>query len=536
MSTESFDYGSLDYSKPIDRNVFGLHKPTYDKKLDFVDKVRLLTNPHPDYLKRIWTDVTLFSYYFFELNCKSLKLYQYQDLILNDPHRFKIFRAARQIGKSMALDIKASHNLCIDHGKGHNECIISKSLSQAKFQMRRIKHLLGTARFSWHESKGEVDNSSELTVDIYDERDTTYKQEGRKQRIKYSNLLVVVPCTGGALGYDFDEVNLDEIEYWADIDIRDFINNVIEPTTYATGGRITTYSNPNGNENYIAELENLTLPDGTKKWHTYVFNVYDCPGRSDEDIEFMKAGKNRQEIESQLLAIRTLSDKYYFSADEIDSSFSEKLNREKEWVADGKETYWFLDVGAKHDQSVLTGCYVENDDKSDDNNRFMHVNVFHVTVYPIGYPLSRVVGSHDESQATDGWHYVKSVREVLEEHRLVANVNPTFGCDVTGNSGISPLFKSVNIQPVDIVFSGPKKWAMYQRMKYLLEKKLLHIIRCNEYDYQMKRMVVKKRGTSNYHSISHELETDRDDVADSIAGLIHIADNPVLINPSITKL
>lgn len=528
-----FGYNGLDFNCPIDRDVFNVHSFYYNNKRRFVDNLRNSKNPNPRYLKMVYEDVTMFSYYLFQLNGSPLLLYPYQDIILNDPHRFKIFRAARQIGKSLSLDVKAAYNLCRDHGFGHNECIISKSLGQAKFQMRRIKHLLGTARFNWHESKGDVDNSSELTVNFYDETDTTYEQEGRPQRIKYSNLLVVVPCTGGALGYDFHDVNLDEIEYWDDIDIRDFINNVIEPTTYATGGSITTYSNPNGNENYIAELESLKLPDGSNKWHTYVFNAYDCPGRSEDDVELMKAGKNRQEIESQLLAIRNLSDKYYFSADEVESSQCDKLTREKDWIADGKETCWFLDVGAKKDQSILTGCYVEPDEK---DNRFMHINIFHITKYPSGYPLSRVVGSFDDCQSTDGWHYIKSVREVLEEHQLVNGVNPVFGCDVTGNSGISPLFKSVGIVPVDTVFSGPKKWAMYQRAKYFLEKKLLHVINDRDYDYQMKRMVVKKRGSSSYHSISHEHEDEHDDIPDSVVGCIMLADNPILVEPSIIKI
>ena len=70
---------------------------------------------------RLLQDKTLRIYRNFKINGKPAKLYPYQDMILNDPHRFKIFRAANQIGKSELLDVQAADNLIIDHGFGHNE-------------------------------------------------------------------------------------------------------------------------------------------------------------------------------------------------------------------------------------------------------------------------------------------------------------------------------------------------------------------------------------------------------------------------------
>jgi hypothetical protein len=528
MKPKKIDYNDFITREHIDWDI-------YNAKFKFVDKVNSLSKPHPKYLKQILKDPTMFSYMFLKLNNKPLRLHAYQDMILNDKHQFKIFRAARQIGKSLCLDIKSAHNLCIDHGHDHNECIISGSLNQATFQMRRVKQMLNSANFNWHESKGDVDNATQLSVNIMDEKDTRFIEENRPQKIKYTNLLVIAPCSSGALGYDFHEVNLDEFEYWKDVDTQDFFNNVIEPTTYTTNGNISTFSNPNGSESYVAELEQLKLPCGNKKFHTYVFSFMDYPDRTEQELEIRKTGKTRQQIESQLLAIRSISDKYYFSQDEIECSYSDKLNREKDWVAKGKPTYWFLDVGAKHDQSVLVGGMprLDTDKKDSQNNPLTHIDIFCIHVYPAGYPLSRVVGSFDESHSTDGWHQEKSVNEHLKECQIIKNVNPTLGVDVTGNSGISPLFKSVGLTPVDIIFSGPKKWSMYQRMKYFLEQKLLHVIKNKEYDYQMKRIVVTKLKTSTYNRVGHENDDDHDDVPDSIAGLIYLADNPVLVTPSV---
>ena len=78
---------------------------------------------------------------------------------------------------------------------------------------------------------------------------------------------------------------MDEFEYWTNIDLQHFYNQIAEPRTYATKGRIFIMSNPNGQENYGSELENMRLPNGTKKFHTYIFNFLDRPGNTQEDLE-----------------------------------------------------------------------------------------------------------------------------------------------------------------------------------------------------------------------------------------------------------
>lgn len=510
----------IDYTKNIDRSCIDWDK--YNSKFETCDKIfNSETDVSAEMMQQLLNDPTTFAYLNLRLDGKPLKFYPYQDLIINDAHRFKFFRASNQIGKSLLLDAKAAMNLIIDHGKGHNEAIVSKSLPQSTYQMRRVKSLLHSlAHFDWKSEKGETDSLTVLSYNIKDD----------KGKIKYTNYLVCAPCTEGLLGYDLHDLNLDEFEFW-DVNLEYFYNQIAEPRTYHTKGNITLFSNPNGADSYGAELENLYLPDGTRKFHVYVFNFLDKPGNTEYDLEIAKLGKTRSQIESTLLAVRTISDKYFFTSDEIESSYDKKLEREKEWIADDKETYWFLDVGAKKDQSVLTGCYTE---KNDDG--FLHIYVFCVHVYPAGYPLSRVVGSHDLQQTTDGWHYEKSVREYLEDYSLVNGILPVFGCDVTGNQGMIPLFNSVNIYPEDIVFSGAKKWAMFQRLKYYLEKKLLHIIKNDKYDYQMRRIIVTKLGGYRYNRVGHENENDFDDVPDSLAGLIYLCDNPDNITPGFTSL
>jgi len=510
-----YDYDKIVWRKHFTRDQ--IDSVGYNSKFKLCDSY--LANPESNayLLKELLNDKTCFGYLMLKLNGAPLSLRDYQDAIINDSHRFIYFRAANQIGKSLLLDVKACINLLIDHGHGHHEAIVSKSLPQSTFQMMRVKSLLNAMpHISWDDIKGGSDSKSILSVNILD----------RKGKIKYTNLLICAPCTEGLLGYDLHELNLDEFEFW-DVDTNHFLNQIGEPRTYQTKGNITIFSNPNGGDNFGSELEKLRLPNGKLKYHTYVFNFNDNPDNSEEDLELAMTGKSRAQIESTLLAIRSLSDKYFFSGDEIKQSLDKELCDD---AAEGKQTFWFLDVGAKHDQSVLVGGFMEQDEYE---KGMFHVNIFRFHVYPVGYPISRVVGSFDESQATDGWHSEKSVKEYLEEFSIIDGVLPTFGVDVTGNSGISPLFHSTGIFPIDVTFSGPKKWAMYQRLKYFLEKKLLHRVESEEFDKEMGTIISTKLGTQRYRRVGHEHENDLDDVCDSVAGLIFLMDNPDYVPASI---
>ena len=513
---------SIDYNQPITRDNIDLD--SYNEKFIKVDA--WLASNKRDNIEygSFLLDPTTFAYLHQRVDNKPLKYYPYQDLIANDPHRFKFFRAANQIGKSLLLDSRAAKDLIWDHGYGHNRGLVSRSLPLSGHQMRRIKSLLRTMpEISWKDIKGESDSMSVISVDIKEDIVDDKGIATGKQRIKYTNYLICAPCTEGLLSYDFHELDLDEFEFW-DVDHQYFFNQIAKPRTYHTKGNITIFSNPNGANHYGAELEAQVLRNGNKKWHLYVFNYLDCPGNTEEDLESEKIGLNRAQVESTLMAIRSLSDRNYFTSDEIANSHDAKV-REIDMI--GKQSFWFLDVGAKKDQSVLCGGYTEPDEH---NELLKHIYIPIIVPYPVGYPLSRVVGSN--TAGDDGWHYVKSVKEHLAEYAIKDNEGkivslPPFGVDVTGNSGISPLFETVGIYPTDVTFSGPVKSGMYQRLKYFMEKGLIHRVKSKEFDYQFSHLEMRK-SARGYLLIHHENEDDLDDIPDSIAGLVHLADGPAI--------
>lgn len=504
----------IDFSKPITRDSIDME--AYHAKFKLADdylagKFKDKKEEELAILKKLLRDKTTFAYLNMKDNeGKRIKLYPWQDLVMQDEYDRVYIRGANQIGKDFWLNVDACIDLLKDHGHAHNEAIVSDSLKQASFQMRRIKQMLYSMKIRWKEDgKFDADNMSMITVPIYKDDNKT---------VKYRNMLLIAPASTGLLGYDLHKENLDEFEFWKDIDqgIEHFYNQIADPRTYHTKGKIRIISNPNGVDNYGNTLENLKNPDGTKRFHTYFFDFLDDPSHSQLDLEKAKLGKTRQQIESTLLAIRSISDRNYFTTEEIARSYDKNIN---ELSLVSKQVFMFLDVGAKRDQSCLTIGYVDYPDGEDG---LPHIYAPIIHCYPVGYPLSRVVGAYSSEQDTDGWHYEKSVADWYKEFTMTG-IYPTLGVDVTGNSGIVPLFNTVDIFPEDVTFSGPVKSGMYQRFKWYMEKGLLHRCKSEEFEYQAGHLIVKK-SSRGYLMCHHENEDDLDDTVDSLAGLIHLCD------------
>jgi hypothetical protein len=387
----------------------------------------------------------------------------------------------------------------------------------------------------WKPDVGTSDNMSviELEWKDYDRLDSN-----GNPKTKYVNRIICAPATEAALGYDLHKEFLDEFEFWEDAEYM--FDQVLEPRTYGTKGGITITTNPNGKETKGAELTEIVLPSGNKKFHVYNFNFLDRPGNTEEQLEIAKAGKTRRVIESTLLAIRTQGDKNYFTSDEIERSEWKEANPLIRMV--GKQPIFFLDVGSTNDQCCLVGGYIElkegfdHTKSADDESNWPYIELFLpiIHLYPSGYPISRVVGTYSDRQKNDGWHQEKTVKQYLDEWSK-DGIRPLFGCDVTGNSGLSPLFQSISIDPVDITFAGPNKSGYWVRFKYMMEMGLLHRIKHKDWVDQAKK-VVATSSTRGYILINSagvksggpkqasKNKKIPDDALDATAGIIALAD------------
>ena len=506
----------LDYSKVVDRTQADMI--VYEKKFNLWSQAIKYKCTTEWAVVKLLEDCTIYMHALFDVKHRW-----YQDMLASDDYRYKLFLGANQvIGKSYLLNSEAVYSLLKDYGYGFNQAIISKSLPQARYQMTRIRDMLRRGRVDWQEQVGSSDNIMILSVNHYYPNAGKWFNISRDDRYKYTNYLICAPNTEAALGYDLHKLSLDEFDWW-DVDQRYTFNKILEPRTYATKGQINIYSNPNGKDRYMWELWNQKLPDKSFKWHRYSFNYWDSPNASKKEYDMLVSGKTRNEVETTLLGIFTSSEGAYFSEDEITRSYDKTLT---EINMVGKQPFFFLDVGAKHDQSVLVGGYVEVDEE---NEKLVHLHIPIIHCYPVAYPLTRVAGVDVDD--SDGWHYEKSVQDYLKEWSQDGTI-PIFGVDATGNSGIIPLFQAINIYPEDVIFSGPVKSGMYQRFKYYMEKGLIHRIKSPEFEYQTSHLVMKK-SKRGYLMIHHENEEDLDDTADAVAGLVYLTDSPNIVEPSV---
>ena len=536
-------HGNQSYKKQKGTQNCRIDKTIVDKKLalwDHVKKNNLLTSPATNVRNqalRLLKDKTIFAYAYLKFDDKPLRLQYYQDAIISDNHDRILFCGSNQLGKSFTLNVDAATSFMKDHGKNWVGILVSGSLPQSQYQMDRIKQLLKGGRINYKvedttESKtGKKDNTTQISYTFYD----------KNQKPLYRNLLICCPHTSSALGYPADEVWIDEWDFWDNCDQEHFLYQIIIPRTFQTKGKIKIYSNPNGKEKMMYKLWNTVDGEGNPAWHRYQFNYWDSENASQEDFNKKITGMTKTRIESTLLAIFTRTEGSFFSTDEIQDMLDPELTQKGDQAGYGKETAWFLDVGSVHDQSVLIGGYIEPNPTEPD---IPLIKVFWIHKYPVGYPISRVVGIKLNSmQDEDGWEDYSdenpSVKQVLDEYSEVmgkTKYQPLFGFDATGSAGLKPLMQAADIEAADITFTGKLKWHMYQRYQYYVQQRFIkrtkerdeNTVRGCDFDYQASKLVVKKNTNTVYKQIHHENEDDLDDTQDAMAGFIHLIENPDL--------
>jgi len=479
------------------------------KEWDDIEKKKDISSPRAIELLR---DISIWSYALLRINGKKLKLYPYQDIITKSKNKRILVVGANQIGKSLLLDVMAAYHLC--NSLCENTVIVSKSLPQARFQVSRIRNILNNSLFaeSWRSETGDTESSALISLKVRD-------QQGKEIGL---NRVIVAPCTEGLLGYDVHRLYLDEFDYY-DIEQKHFFERIAQPRTYATKGQIMIFSNPNGIERYLYHLWTEKNLVGEQVWERYKFNYLSKPENTIKEYEDLRTSLDRVSFECTVAAIFSLGEKTFIEHEQLIESYDKKLNDNS--IAIGKNVFFFLDVGIKRDRSVLTGLFTETDEKTG----LTTFNIFIIKTYPSGYPLSLALGIKGVEEKRK-WHYEKSVIEHLEEYKL-EGYYPVIGVDVTNNQAIIPLLNTMGIKIVDTIFSGPKKWSMYQKIRYLFEKKLLK--RCYHEDFIKELSELQVEITSRGYGKVHAIKGGFDDIPDSIVGCVSIADP---LNNNITSL
>ena len=191
-----------------------------------------------------------------------LKLYYYQDELVNDRHRFVHCTAANQIGKTWAIMVKALHHAI--HTNSGSVMLISRSEDQAKSILDEMKWLMRRALIPFEPFEDEVSNRFEYHIKSPDGTGVTP--------------IRVFPPTPAILGFPATLIVKDETGFWekqTDMDPIEYYQQCVEPRTnttknwkhpFLTMGQIVSITNPNGKDGLAWWLYTQ------EKYHQYVFN------------------------------------------------------------------------------------------------------------------------------------------------------------------------------------------------------------------------------------------------------------------------
>jgi len=485
------------------------------KAWDKVLKEKWLESEDPAKQKKVYKmllDPTIYAYAFFrdpKDPKKRFKCYPYQDIILNDSHKRVFFAAANQIGKSIALCLKAITFALLYPGK--TVLMTSRTLPQSKDLLRQIKQFLQNSRLDYKYDIGESETKTEIYFrhfdeeEVYDkELDKTFTQMKELQQSR----IICTPVTEAALGYAVDLLLPDELPFYDNGDY--FFKQILQPRTYTTKGQIVVFGNPNGQQGIGWELWN------DDDFNRYKFNFLDCPTNTKEEFDRLCKNLTREQIDSTLLAIFTSPEGGFLTLTERKNMQEERASMLPSILT--KPIYIFFDWAKVKDRTVrVIGIPItkSEDDWADE------VYVYEMKEYPSQTPYTEMID-------VDLKNLIKTVGP-----EMVAMV----GWDNTGvGRGLEDFTKRVEqlgIMAMPVEFSVENKSRIYTLFKLLAENKRIKIPYVKECDKQLSMLRFEK-SPRGHLKIHHENEKDRDDFPDALAGLTSLIIQPE--NPPISAV
>lgn len=454
-------------------------------------------------------DPTIYSYAFFRNPwnpSKSFKLYPYQDMVINDPSDRVIFAAANQIGKSISLDVDAL--VFALNVPGTTTLMTSLTLPQSKDLLMQIKMFLQNSRLDYQYDIGDTETKTEIYFkhfDFVETFDVKLQKKFNEQKKLPQSRIICVPATGAALSYAVHLEMLDELAFYEDGEY--LYEQILQPRTYTTKGRIKTYSNPNGQQGIFWKLWN------DKRFSKYSFNFFDCPTNTQKEYDEISVSLTRERIDSTLLGVFTNPEGGFLTLQER-RAMQEDRSSMLPPVFPGP-IYIFYDWGKAYDRTVRAigvPVRVSDEDWAD------AVKIYELKEYPQGTPYTEIVDDLKDLIESVGMKMIGIV-----------------GWDNSGvGRGLEDFVKRVQqigIMANPVEFSLENKSRIYTLFKLLAEQRRIKIPRIDECDKQLSTLRFKKSARGHLQ-VHHENEKDRDDFPDAIAGLCSLIIQPD--NPPIT--
>lgn len=439
-------------------------------------------------LYKLKEDITLFASYFFK-NPKNLEEdfvpYAWQDSILQNPSKRIVVCTARQTGKTTLASLFAIHYAYFN--KNATVLVVSKTYPQALEVIEKMKNLMKLGQKLEWDALQPSEKESKAVIKI---RNVYEKGEPKT----FSRILSVV-ASDAARGYSADVVICDELAFWENADY--VFNQVVEPTTHATKGKIIAISTPNGQQGIFYRIFNSPY------WNSYQFDWTANPHTTIEEMEAKKKEMALLEFASEYEAKFVSPKNAYFLPSEINRATGEFAQFASSLVSIG------VDVGKHVDNAVIiVGC-VDNPEADKDEQT---IGVVEMITKPLETKYSSLVAE---------------VRSLNEKYRASSVM-----VDATGSGeGPAETLQDLGL-PVELVkFSVVKKANVYSTLKKLFEAGRIKIPNDRDLLNQLGWMMYEYTAVGNIKI--YPPEGCHDDLVDALAlmayGCVNLLGSPASI-------
>lgn len=414
-------------------------------------------------------------------------------------HRFILFRAANQIGKSRLLCGKALK--IIGTERNVNVVMISKSLPQSQFLLSQIYQTLNNSLFanSWKYNVGEKKNTTTLTFQ--------YKKKIQGRDRVFVNRIICAPAGKGALGYPVHYMFLDEIDFYEDA--KKFFWGVALPRTNKTKGQIIGFTNPNWEiSRHASILYELEMSDlFQRKFH---FKFMDAPWNQQEEYDRVKKSSPSYIFMSTHDGNYSDAAGAFFKKKEIDDMLQKDWHNQLPNL--NIQIFLALDIAKQRDYTVLSLGYKVKGKAKDGSEDELFVP------YVLKF-----------EHKTDMKDVADKVKYIVDYYKINFGIDVIYGYDATGFgftfAEILELKGLTSAIPVDFNAKTTKKTKLYADFKRFAEQRLVKIVYTEEIEKQLAMLTFKETKTGQL-SVEAEKDKYHDDVPDSVAVLINISLNP----------
>ncbi len=431
---------------------------------------------------------------------QPLKLYYYQDELVNDRHRFVHCTAANQIGKTWAIMVKALHHAI--HTNSGSVMLISRSENQAKSILDEMKWLMRRALIPFEPFEDEVSNRFEYHIKSPDGKGVTP--------------IRVFPPTPAILGFPATLIVKDETGFWekqTDMDPIEYYQQCVEPRTnttknwkhpFLTMGQIVSITNPNGKDGLAWWLYTQ------EKYHQYVYNWL---------ANHNNTWKEYKEAENSLPPIRFASvyaAKYLMASGgfiTLDQYLRFKAYNSQLVVQPGFNLYLGGDVAGEDPKSKNTDSsvlYAVIQVKNEDFPQNPRLKVVHRKSFKPGTPREDFYDEIDMLKKLPNVHIVKFAYD-----------KPGVGDSVKRDLMARGILNENQIEP--LTYSLPSKSEVYLNFQQLFHQDMIEGCDIPELQEQILSLKVEQPTGSIHIKVHHKTEGIKDDEPDALANACFIA-------------